>query len=153
MDFLGKEEEDNENDNYQIIKIIDIRKNEYYGDVHLFSEQPSPFTVKTKSRIAELFLLRKCDAIALSKNFSNIWKRIQSKSFHNLVSIKKLAFRTLKKYYNMNIYNRKNKETNVAFNLDETRNSEISVFDYSKLNVTFSQGTYLFLFIKSERFK
>ena len=49
-------------------------------------------------RIAELFLLRKRDAISLSKNFSNICKRIQSKSFHNLVSIKKLAFKTLKKY-------------------------------------------------------
>ena len=136
IDFHRKEIDEKKKENFQIIKIIDIRKNEYYGDIHVFSEQPSPFTVKTKSRIAELFLLPKHDAINISNTFSNIWKRIQGKSFHNLVSIKKLTFRTLKKYYNMNIYNRKNKEYNVPFNLDATKNSEISFLENSKLNIT-----------------
>ena len=137
MDFSLKElEEENDKKIIQKLKIIDIRKNEFYGDIHLFSQQPSPFTVKTKSRIAELLLLRKHDAISISKNFPNIWKRIESKSFHNLVSIKKLTFKTLKKYYNMNIYNTKSKENNIAFNLDITKNSDISFMDNSRLNIT-----------------
>ena len=36
----------------------------------------------------------------------------------------------------MNIYNRKNKETNVAFNLDVTRNSDVSFLEQNKLNIT-----------------
>ena len=136
LDFSRNQIGDDNKDNFQIIKILDIRKNEYFGDIHLLTEKPSPFTIRTKSRIAELFLLRKRDAISLSKNFSNICKRIQSKSFHNLVSIKKLAFKTLKKYYNINIYNKNNKEANLPFNLDVTKNSDISFLDQSRHNIS-----------------
>ena len=61
-------------ENFQPIKILDIRKNEHFGAIHIFSEKPSPFTIKPKSRIAELLLLRKQNAIILSKNFPNIWR-------------------------------------------------------------------------------
>ena len=111
MDFERHEIKERKNKNFQIIKIIDIRKNEHYGDVHIILEQSSPFTLKTKSRIAELLLLPKLVAIDISKNFPNIWKRLEKKSYHNLVSIKKLTFKTLKKYYNTNINHKNHKES------------------------------------------
>ena len=97
LDFSRNEIENMNYSNAQVIKIIDIRKNEHYGDVHMLMEKPSPFTLKTKSRLAELLLLRKHDVLIISKNFQNIFKRIQNKSYHNLVSIKKLTFKTLKR--------------------------------------------------------
>ena len=88
IDFSRNEISQNNNQNLHIIKIIDVRKNEHYGDIHMLLEQTSPFTLKTKTRIAELLLLRKHDALIMSRNFSNIWRRIQNKSYHNIVSIK-----------------------------------------------------------------
>ena len=128
LDFSRNDKDNYNNDNYQIIKIIDLRKNEHFGDVHLILEKPCPFTLKAKSRIAELFLLRKYDAIVLSKNFPNIWRRMQNKSYHNLVSIKKLTFKILKRYYNTHFYNKNIRET-IAFNLDATKNSGKSFYD------------------------
>ena len=110
-----------QNENYQIIKILDIRKNEHFGDIHMFLEQRSPFTLKTKSRIAEILLLRKIDAIKISHNFPNIWHRIQNKSYHNLVSIKKLTFKILKQYYNTHLFNKK--KNNIISNLEVTKNT------------------------------
>ena len=126
LDFSRNEKENN-NDNYHIIKIIDVRKNEHYGDVHLIMEKPSPFTLKAKSRIAELLLLRKHNAIMFSKNFPNIWKKIQNKSYHNLVSIKKLTLKILKRYYNTYFYNKSKRE--YITNLDVTKASGRSFLD------------------------
>ena len=123
MDFSRNDIDYNEKKNYQIIKVLDIRKNEHYGDIHIFMEKPSPFTLKTKSRIGELLLLRKHDAIVISKNFPNIWRRIQNKSFHNLVSIKNLTFKILKQYYNTHLSNKNSRDKSVNLNLDITKNS------------------------------
>ena len=60
------------NENFDNIKIFDIRKNEYFGEVHIFKDKPSPFTLKTQTRIVELFLLRKHEALIISDNFPNI---------------------------------------------------------------------------------
>ena len=38
MDFSRNELDQSENSNFQIIKILDIRKNEYYGDIHFESK-------------------------------------------------------------------------------------------------------------------
>ena len=72
LDFTRKESDLNRLENYEIIKIFDVRKNEYFGDVHMFLERPSPFTLKAKSRIVEILLLRRYDAMHLSENFPNI---------------------------------------------------------------------------------
>ena len=127
MDFTRKEAEQSQLQDLQIIKIIDIRKNEHFGDIHLFLEKPSPFTLKAKSRIAELLFLRKSNAIFMSKNFQNIWRNIETKSFHNLVSIKKLTFKILKQYLNSHYYPRTEKETNTVLNLDKNFISNISL--------------------------
>ena len=63
---------------FQLIKIMDIRKNEYFGDIHMFLEQRSPFTIKTKTRIAEILFLRKNEALHILRNFPNICRRIQN---------------------------------------------------------------------------
>jgi len=123
MDFSRNDIDFNEKENYQIIKILDIRKNEHYGDIHIFMDKPSPFTLKTTSRIGELLLLRKHDAQIISKNFPNIWRRIQNRSFHNLVSIKNLTFKILKQYYNTHLSNKNSKDKSVNLNLDVTKNS------------------------------
>ena len=112
-------EETNIYSGYQLIKIIDIRKNEHFGDIHMFLQKPSPFTLKAKSRIAEILLLRKYDAINISKSFPNVWRRIYNKSYHNLVSIKELTFKTIKRYYNTYFYNKENNTINIS-NLDAT---------------------------------
>ena len=132
MDF-SRNINEKKDENIHIIKILDIRKNEYYGDIHLFLEQHSPFSLKTRSRIAELLLLRKYDAILLSKTFPNIWRRIQSKSYHNLVAIKNLTFKTLKQYYNTYLYSKNKKENNIVLNLDMTGNSIMNENKQSKI--------------------
>ena len=85
----------------------------------MFLQKPSPFTLKAKSRIAEILLLRKYDAINISKSFPNVWRRIYNKSYHNLVSIKELTFKTIKRYYNTYFYNKENNTINIS-NLDAT---------------------------------
>ena len=116
----------NSNEEYEIMKILDVRKNEHFGEVHMFLQKPSPFTLKTKSRIAELLILRKNDAIIISKNYPNIWREIYNKSYHNLVAIKKLTFRTLKRYYNTNLVNK----TGYGFKFDNSATkSFISILD------------------------
>ncbi len=136
LDFSRNDIEHEQGDILHIIKVIDIRKNEHFGDVHMFLEKPSPFTIKAKSRIAELLLLRKHDAMVISKTFPNIWRKIENKSYHNLVSFKKLTFQILKRYYMNHLYN-KNKETNITFNFDATRNM---ISEYSNSRIFFGDN-------------
>ena len=41
------------------IQILEIRKNEHFGDILMFLNRKSPLSVKVKSKIVELFLLKK----------------------------------------------------------------------------------------------
>ena len=129
LDFTRKESDLNRLENYEIIKIFDVRKNEYFGDVHMFLERPSPFTLKAKSRIVEILLLRRYDAMHLSENFPNIWRKIHDKSYHNLVSIKKLAFKILSQYYNTHFYHKKNRDKNFGFNMENSLSKSFSFLD------------------------
>jgi hypothetical protein len=122
---MNKNEETKIHEGNRLIKIIDIRKNEHFGDVYMVLQKPSPFTVTVKSRLAEILLLRKQDAIMLSESFPNIWRRIYNNSYHNLVSIKELIHKTLSRYYNTNFYNKDKKIVNIS-KLDITANSKIS---------------------------
>jgi CRP-like cAMP-binding protein len=129
LDFTRKESDLNRLENYEIVKIFDVRKNEYFGDVHMLLEKPSPFTLKAKSRIVEIFLLRKQDVMNISENFPNIWRKIHDKSYHNLLSIKKLAFKTLSQYYNTHFYHKKNRDKNFGFNMDNSLSKSYSFID------------------------
>ena len=107
--------EENENSNinnktqesgkYQYLKILDIRKNENFGDIFMLLDKPSPLTLKVKSKTAEIFILREKDALMISNIHHNIVKRIHDKSYKNLLSIKKKTFHILKKYFDLNNYN------------------------------------------------
>ena len=92
----------NEDGSYQYLKILDIRKNEHFGCVFMTLKKPCPLTLQVKSNFAELYLFKKEQAVATSKSYPNIWKRLYAKEFHNLRAIKDLTFRALKKYIELN---------------------------------------------------
>ena len=93
-----KTDETKEGNNFKYLKILDIRKNEHFGDVYLFLDQPAPLTLKVKSRKAKIFILKKKDALSINNIHHNIMNRIRQKSFRNLISIKKKTLHILKKY-------------------------------------------------------
>ena len=72
----------------QEIKIIEIRKNEHFGDALMFLNERSPLIVKVKTKVAELLVLRKMEAIEIYSIYPNIWKRINKKSLFNMEQIK-----------------------------------------------------------------
>ena len=92
----------NEDGSYQYLKILDIRKNEHFGCVFMTLKKPCPLTLQVKSKFAELYLLKKDEAVTISRNYSNIWKKVYVKEFHNLRSIKNLTFTALRKYIEIN---------------------------------------------------
>ena len=72
----------------QEIKIIEIRKNEHFGDALMFLNERSPLIVKVKTKVAELLVLRKMEAIEIYSIYPNIWKKINKKSLFNMEQIK-----------------------------------------------------------------
>ena len=122
LDFTKKESDLKNLENYDNVKIFDVRKNENFGEVHMFLHKPSPFTLKAKSRMAEVLLLRQHEAIIISNNFPNIWRHMHNKSYHNLISLKKLTFKKLKQYYNSHFYLKDNQDHDFSLNLDISSN-------------------------------
>ena len=87
---------------YQNFKILDIRKNEHFGDVLMFSNERSPLCAIVKSRKAELFYLKKSDAIEISQSYPQIWQKITKKSLFNMKQIRRLMAKVI------NIFNTSN---------------------------------------------
>ena len=85
-------------DNYQFLNILDILKNEHYGEVFMFLQKPSPLSLRVKSKYSELFLLRKQEVMQISKAYPNVWKKIYYKSYHNMKSLKRLTKRIIIQY-------------------------------------------------------
>ena len=81
---------------YQNFKILDIRKNEHFGDVLMFSNERSPLSAIVKSRKAELFYLNKKDAIEISQSYPQIWQKITKKSLFNMAQIRRLMSKVSK---------------------------------------------------------
>ena len=65
----GKQAYNEKDNNKKAIRIIDLRKNEHFGDILMILNEKSPLTVKVKSQKAELFFLQK--TIFPAKNRSN----------------------------------------------------------------------------------
>ena len=95
-DFGGDIFEEN---NFQFINIINISKNESFGDVYMFLCKPSPLCLRVKSKVAELMVLRKYDAIDISLKYPNIWSKIFKKSYRNMLSIKTITIHKIKHYW------------------------------------------------------
>lgn len=83
----------------QYVKLIEIRRNEHFGDILMFLNKRSPLSVKVKSKIAELFLLKKTDAVEISMSFPKIWRQIIKKSLFNMQQINRLINKSLKFFF------------------------------------------------------
>ena len=94
----------NENKEIKIedIKIIEIRKNEHFGDALMFLNEQCPLFAKVRTKTAELLILRKMEAIEIYSIYPNIWKRINKKSLFNMeqiyLKIKKIIFELSERY-------------------------------------------------------
>ena len=84
------------------VKILNIRENEHFGDVLMFLEQRSPLCVRVRSKKAELFFLKKIDAISISSSYQNIWRSINKKSVFNFKQIKKSIIKIVELYCSYN---------------------------------------------------
>ena len=112
--------------NYQYLKILDIRKNEHFGDVYMFLDKPAPLTLKVKSKIAQIFILRKKDAMNINNIHHNIMNRIRQKSFKNLISIKNKTIQILKKYTSDNLSKLKRTQIqNTSWFNEKSRNNAL----------------------------
>ena len=116
----------------QYIKIIEIRKNEHFGDILMFLNKRSPLCVKVKSKYCDLFLLKKTEAVEISMDFPSIWRKIIKKSLFNMEQIERLINKALKFFYIRNEGNNKNRKSN--------ENNEIQYYriDPSKGNRLFN---------------
>ena len=95
-------ESENICENTEDIKIIEIRKNEHFGDALMFLNERSPLIAKVRTGSAELLILRKMEAIEIYSVYPNIWKRINKKSLYNMeqiyLKIKKVIIEISKRY-------------------------------------------------------
>jgi hypothetical protein len=86
----NEEDEFKTNDN-RILKILQIRKNEHFGDVLMFLNRPSLLRVRVKSKFADLFLMKKIDLANIARDFPDIFRKIYSKSVPNMDRIETLV--------------------------------------------------------------
>ena len=82
------------------IKVLNIRKNQHFGDVYMFLNKKSPLFVRVKSNKADLLLLKKLDALKISSNYPNIWKNILKKPLENTKIINNLTIKALSIFCN-----------------------------------------------------
>ena len=118
-----------EKENIQTFKILEIRKNEQFGDILMFLNQRSPLTLRVKSKKAELFFLNKTDAIDISTSYPSIWQKINVKSLFNYEQIKRLMNKILKIFKNSHGLNNYNPFSKYANENNGANNSTISPFE------------------------
>ena len=82
----------------KFLRIMDIKRNENYGTTYMQLNKPSPLSLRVVSKKADIFLLRKHDAINISKAYPIIWKKISEKALKNMIAIKDKTIQTLKNY-------------------------------------------------------
>ena len=88
--------------NKKKLKVLDIRKNEHFGDVFMFLNKKSPLYVRVKSRIVDLLFLKKLDAISISDRYPDVWKNVMKKPLENSKIISNLTLKTLSIFCNLN---------------------------------------------------
>ena len=84
------------------IKIIDLRKNEHFGDVLMILNEKSPVTIRVRTKKAELLFLQKTEATEISNLYPNIWKKIETKSLYNMNQIKNIIKQKIINYCKLN---------------------------------------------------
>ena len=102
IEDLDSNSESENNENFEDIKILEIRKNEHFGDALMFLNERSPLIAKVRTRHTELLILRKMEAIEIYSVYPNIWKRINKKSLYNMeqiyLKIKRVIIEISKRY-------------------------------------------------------
>ena len=127
---------ENHGTNYQHIKVVDIRKNEYFGYYNIHKDKNAPLSLKVKSKFAELFLINKQTVNDIKKEYPNICKKIYNISLYNLVTIKKLTFRILKSYIETyGIFEYANEKRKEAINDLEAKAKEASLLNSNASSV------------------
>ena len=95
-------ESENACEHTEDIRIIEIRKNEHFGDALMFLNERSPLIAKVRTRNAELLILRKMEAIEIYSVYPNIWNRINKTSLYNMeqiyLKIKNIIIELSKRY-------------------------------------------------------
>lgn len=86
----------------QYARLIEIRKNEHFGDIQMFLNKQNILSVRVSTKTAELYLLKKSDAIRISNSFPDIWKALITNSIYNMKCLKKLIRKVLKFFYQNN---------------------------------------------------
>ena len=84
------------------LKIIELRKNEHFGDALMILNEKSPVNIRVSSKKAELLFLQKTDATEISNVYPYIWKRIVNKSLYNMKQIKNITKRKIILYCELN---------------------------------------------------
>lgn len=72
-------------------KLIDLRKNEYFGDILVETNERCPFNIKVSSKIADLFTLKKEDYNEIKEEFPEQLTESLIISYYNYQSLLDLA--------------------------------------------------------------
>jgi hypothetical protein len=95
------------------VKIVEIHKNEHFGDVLMFLNEKSPINLKVTSKFAELYLMKKIDLIKIFSEFSDIYNDIYDASLFNYLKIKNIVKyhkRKIRLLYNSKLIEMKKKK-------------------------------------------
>ena len=131
-------ESENKGENIEDIRILEIRKNEHFGDALMFLNERCPLIVKVRTRNVELLILRKMEAIEIYSIYPNIWKRINKKSLYNMeqiyLKIKQkvedfstrynVRFRKKNLKLKKSLFNKNKKKVNFLDDNDDNRNKD-----------------------------
>lgn len=104
----------------QYLKIIELRRNEHYGDVLMFLNRRSPLSVRVKTKSAELFLMKKTDVVNISLAFPEIFEEVTRKSAYNQKQLDWLI--------------KKTKDIFFENHREEFLTTDNSIYNYSKNN-------------------
>ena len=93
----------------------------------MFLNKRSPLSVKVKTKISELFLLQKTDAVEISMAFPSVWRKIIKKSLFNMEQIERLINKTLKFFF-VHYHGGKKEEVIILKDLKNNKYQKITNF-------------------------
>ena len=142
---VNLENENEKEEHYEYYRILEIQKNEHFGDILMFLNKRTPLRVKVKSRKADLFYLQKKDAIDISASFPHIWKKINKKSLFNWEQIKRLMSKVLKIFHQFqgNFDEENNNEDNFIRNTSLTEDIDLQTIPSFNITLDDDEKTQL----------
>ena len=85
-------------DEWENIKIMEIRKNEHFGDIFYLASQRTPYSLKVSSKNVDLLLIRKSDLIQISEEFPDSFEEIFNISKYNHLVMLEITENKKKKF-------------------------------------------------------